>query len=192
MVRVETVARLDALVEPALRIAPLVWDHSAFAGASRGTGHGRAARKCNLGFVGQRAERHAGHIDRDVQHHRTFCERTNYGLGFTLLTIAFNNEASERSRQKRQIVPMRDLLEQRESAHPVAAKLRFDVDVVHHLRREDARRSKNVSLGFRRGSLHDVRPALPRRSGANSNRRWALLRQSCARQTCAFSRSGCL
>ena len=70
VVRVEAVARLDALVEPLLRVAPLVGHHAALAGAGGGAGHGGAAGQRHLGLVGEGAEAHAGDVDGDVQHQR--------------------------------------------------------------------------------------------------------------------------
>ena len=105
MVRVEAVARLDALIEPLRRIAPLVGDHAAFAGAGGGAGHGGAARQSDLGLVGQRAKAHAGDVDRNVEHQRPLRARTDDGLGFALLAIALDDEARQRSGQEGQIVP---------------------------------------------------------------------------------------
>ena len=70
MMRVEAVARLDALIEPLHRIAPLVGDHAALARAGGRARHGGAAGERDLRLVGERAEAHAGDIDRDVELHR--------------------------------------------------------------------------------------------------------------------------
>ena len=67
VMRIEAVARLDALIEPLGRIAPLVGDHAALARAGRRARHGGAARQRGLGLVGERAEAHAGDVDRDVE-----------------------------------------------------------------------------------------------------------------------------
>src|SRR5207245_6988248 len=48
VVRVEPIARLDALVEPLGRVTALVRDHAALAGAGRRAGHRRAARQRDL------------------------------------------------------------------------------------------------------------------------------------------------
>ena len=162
--RVEAVARLDALVEPFHRVAPLVGDHAAFARARSRARHGRAAGERDLGFVRQGTKGHARHIDRDIEHHRSLGARADDGLGVAFLAIAFDDEAGERARQEGQVIPMRDFLEQREAAHAVAAELRLDVDVVHDLRCEDLGRAQEIllALGRRpreggkagRGALH--------------------------------------
>ena len=148
MMRVEAVARLDALVEPFHRIAPLVGDHAAFARAGGGARHGGAAGERDLGLIRKRAEGHAGHIDRDIEHHRALGARADDRLGLAFLAIAFDDEAGQRARQEGEIVPMRDLLEQREAAHAVAAELRLDVDVVHHFGREDLGRAQDIFLAL--------------------------------------------
>ena len=78
VVRVEAVARLDALVEPLVRVAALVGDHAALARAGGGAGHGGAARQRDLGLVGERAEAHAGDVDRDVEHERPLGARADH------------------------------------------------------------------------------------------------------------------
>ena len=137
MMRIEAVARLDALIEPLDRIAPLVGDHAAFAGAGGRAGHGGAAGKRDLRLVGQRAEAHAGDIDRDVERHRPLGARADHRLGIAFLAIALDDEARQRAGQEGEVVPMRDLLEQREAAHAVAAELGLHMDVVDDLGRED-------------------------------------------------------
>ena len=137
MMRIEAVARLDALIEPLDRIAPLVGDHAAFAGAGGRAGHGGAAGKRDLRFVGQRAEAHAGDIDWDVERHRPLGARADHRLGIAFLAIALDDEARQRAGQEGEVVPMRDLLEQREAAHAIAAELGLHMDVVDDLGRED-------------------------------------------------------
>ena len=151
MMRVEAVARLDALIEPLHRVAPLVRDHAAFAGAGGRARHGRAARERDLRLVGERAEAHAGDVDRDVERHRPLGARADHRLGIAFLAIALDDEAGQRAGQKRQIVPVRDLLEQREAAHAVAAELRLDMDVVDDFRREDLTLAEDEALRLGRG-----------------------------------------
>ena len=146
MVRIEAVAGLDALVEPLLGIAALVGDHPALAGARGGTRHGGAAGKRCLGLVGERAEAHAGDVDRDVEHQRALGLGPDHRGGRALLAIALDDEARERARQEGEVVEGRDVLEEREAPHPVAAELRLDVDVVDHLRREDAAPTEDVTV----------------------------------------------
>ena len=136
MVRVEAVARLDALVEPFRGIAPLVGDHAALAGAGGGPGHGGAAGERDLGLEAQRPEAHAGDIDRHVQHQRPLGLGADHRPGLAFLAIALDDEAGQRAGQEGEIVPGRDLLEQREAAHAIAAELALDMDVVDDLRRE--------------------------------------------------------
>ncbi len=146
MMRVEAVARLDALIEPLDRVAALVGDHAALARAGGGARHGGAAGERDLGLVGQRAEAHAGHIDRDVEHHRPLGARADHRLGLAFLAIALDDEARQRAGQEGEIVPMGDLLEQREAAHAVAAELGLHVDVVDDLRREDLAMAEDEAL----------------------------------------------
>ena len=150
MMRVEAVARLDALIEPLDRVAPLVGDHAALARAGGRARHGGAPRERDLRLVGQRAEAHAGDIDRDVEHHRPLGARADHRLGVAFLAIALDHEAGQRARKKGQIVPMRDLLEQREAAHAVAAELRLHMDVVDDLRREDLAVAQDEALRLSR------------------------------------------
>ena len=151
MMRVEAVARLDALIEPLHRVAPLVRDHAAFARAGGGARHGGAAGERDLRLVGESAEAHAGDIDGDVEGHRPLGARSDHRLGIAFLAIALDDEARQRAGQKRQIVPMRDLLEQREAAHAVAAELRLHMDVVDDLRREDLALAEDEALRLGRG-----------------------------------------
>src|SRR6188472_1950894 len=150
MMRVEAVARLDALIEPLDRVAALVGDHAAFAGAGSGASHGGAAGERNLRLVGERAEAHAGHIDRDVERHRPLGLRSYDRLRVAFLAIALDDEAGQRPGQEGEVVPVRDLLEQREAAHAVAAELGLHMDVVDDLRREDPAMTKDEALRFRR------------------------------------------
>ncbi len=150
MMRVEAVARLDALIEPLDRVAPLVGDHAALARARRRARHGGAAGERDLRLVGQRAEAHAGHIDRDVEHHRPLGARADHRLGVAFLAIALDDEAGQRAGQEGEIVPMRNLLEQREAAHAVAAELRLHMDVVDDLRREDLALAEDEALRLSR------------------------------------------
>jgi hypothetical protein len=138
MVRVEAVARLDALVEPLGAIAALVGIMPPSPEQVAVPAIGGAAGQRDLRLEGERAEAHAGDVDRDVQHQRPLGARADDRLGQALLAIALDDEAGQRAGQEGQVVPMRDLLEQREAAHAVAAELRLDVDVVDDLGREDA------------------------------------------------------
>ena len=137
MVRVEAVARLDALVEPFGRIAPFVGDHAAFAGTSGGAGHGGAAGKRCFGLERERAKAHAGDVDRNVQFQRPLRAGTDHRLRLAFLAIALDHETRQRTGQEGQVVPMRNLLEQREAAHPVAAEFRLHMDVVDDFRRKN-------------------------------------------------------
>src|SRR5262249_5871440 len=64
--------------------------------------------------------------------------RAEHGLRLALLAVALDDEPGQRARQEHQLVPVRDGLEHRESAHPVPAEFGLHVDVVDHLGREDA------------------------------------------------------
>src|SRR2546421_997352 len=146
MIRVETVARLDALIEPLRGIAALVGDHAAFARTGRGAGHGRAARQRDLRLIAERTKAHAGDVDRDVQHQRPLGTRSDDGLGLAFLAIALDHETRERAGQERQVVPAGDFLEQREAAHAVAAELALDMDVIDDLRREQGAPAEHMRV----------------------------------------------
>ncbi len=103
-----------------------------------------------LASIGQGAEGHAGHVDRDVEHHGPLGARADDGPRLAFLAIAFDDETGERSRKEGQIVPMGNLLEQREAAHAVAAELRLDVDVVDDLGSENLRTTEDVFPAFGR------------------------------------------
>ena len=137
MVGVEAVAALDALVVPFGRVAALVRDHAAFAGTRRRTGHRRTARERGLRFIGQCAEAHTGNVNRNVEHERPLATRSDHGLRFTLFAVTLDDEARERAREEREIVPARNLLEHRKSAHAVTSEFGFHVNVVDHLGGED-------------------------------------------------------
>ena len=147
VVRVEPVPRLDALVVPLGRVVALRRDHPALARARRGSGHGRALRERHLGFQGERAERHAGDVDRDVELQRVLREaRAEHGRRVALLAVALDDEPRQRPGEEDELVPVRDRLEDREAAHAVAAELGLHVDVVDDLGREDAAAPEDVLL----------------------------------------------
>ena len=148
--RVEAVARLDALVEPLGGIAPLVGDHPALARAGGRARHGSPTRQRRLGLVRQGAKAHPRDIDGDIQIQRLFGPRPNDRPRLAFLAIAFDHKAGQRARQERQVVPMGDLLEQREAAHPIPTKLGLDVDVVDHPGGEHEGRSKSVGIAIER------------------------------------------
>ena len=195
MMRVEAVARLDALIEPLHRIAPLVGDHAALARAGGRARHGGAAGERDLRLVGQRAEAHAGHIDRDVEHHRPLGLGPDHRLGLAFLAIALDDEAGQRAGQEGEIVPMRNLLEQREAAHAVAAELRLHMDVVDDLRRENLALAQDEALRLGRslgaafavlGLAHRFaqRPALTAPVSSRSARDCRSSTIACRRRSC--------
>ncbi len=149
VVRIEAVSGLDALVVPLLRVPALVGDHAAFARAGGGARHGRPARERGLGLIAERAEAHTGDVDRDVEHERAFRARPEHGLRVALLAIALDDEPCQCSRQERQVIPGRDLLEHREAAHAIATELRLDVNVVDDLGREQKALSEPVARALR-------------------------------------------
>src|SRR5260221_313946 len=63
MVRVEAIARLDALIEPLRGIAPFVGNHAALTRACRRAGHGGAPGQRDLGLEAQCPEAHPGDVD---------------------------------------------------------------------------------------------------------------------------------
>ena len=139
MVRVEPVPALDHLVVPLGRQVALGRDHAALARAGRRAGHRGTLGQRHLCLERQRAEAHAGDVDRDVEFQRVLSEaRAENGLGLALLPVALDDEPGQRARQEHQLIPVRDRLEHREAAHPVPAELGLHVDVVDHLGGEDA------------------------------------------------------
>ena len=154
VVRVEPVPALDDLVVPLGRQVALGRDHPALAGAGRRARHRGALGQRHLRLDRQRAEAHAGDVDRDVELDRLLREaRAEHRLGHALLAVALDHEAGERARQEDQLVPVRDLLEHREAAHPVAAELGLHVDVVDDLRREDLAVAEDGALAGLRSRL---------------------------------------
>ena len=148
VVRVEPVPALDDLVVPLGREVALGRDHPALSRAGGGAGHRGALGQRHLRLERQRAEAHAGDVDRDVELDRLLGEaRAEHRLGLALLAIALDHEARERAGQEDQLVPVRDLLEHREAAHPVAPELGLHVDVVDDLRREDLAAPEDGALG---------------------------------------------
>ena len=165
VVRVEPVPALDALVVPLGRVVALRRDHPALARARRRAGHRRALRERHLRLERERAEAHAGDVDRDVELDRLLREaRAEHRLRLALLAVALDHEAGQRARHEHQLVPVRDRLEHREAAHPVAAELGLDVDVVHHLGREDAA----VPEDGLAASVLSRRPCAPHRTSFRS------------------------
>ena len=137
VVRIEPVPALDQLVVPLRRVVALGRDHAAFAGAGCGARHGGAAGEGDLRLVAQRTKAHAGDVDRNVEHQGSLGARSDHGARFALFPIALDDEARQRAGQESQIVPARDLLEQREAAHAIAAELALDVDIVDDFGREE-------------------------------------------------------
>ena len=136
---VEAVAALNHLVVPLGRQLALGRDHPALTRAGGRAGHRRALGQRHLGLQRQRAETHAGDVDRDLELDRLGGKaRAEHGLGLALLTVALDHEPGQGAGHEHQLVPMRDLLEHREAPHPIAPELRLDMDVVDHLGGEDA------------------------------------------------------
>ena len=160
MVRVEAVTRLDALIKPFFRIAPLIRNHAALARAGRGAGHGSATRQRCFCFIRERTETHAGYVDRDIQIKRTLGTRANDGASFTFLAVAFDDEARQGAGHKGEIIPGRDFLEQRQPSHTVAAKLGLDVDVIDHIRRKNEAFAEDGFVTLFAVASHDLLPVL--------------------------------
>ncbi len=168
VIRVEAIARLDALVEPLGRIPAFIGDHPAFAGAGGGSGHGGTTGQRGLGLVGQGAKAHAGDVDRNIKLQRPSGARADHGPGFAFLAIAFDHETGQRSGKKGQVIPMGDLLEQRKAPHPISTEFGLDMDVVHDMGREDGAVADPVHVPGQRGFLcrasvrHFVNPSFRR------------------------------
>ncbi len=148
MVRVEAIARLDALIEPLRGIAPFVGNHAALTRACRRAGHGGAPGQRDLGLEAQCPEAHPGDVDRNIEHQRALGLGADDGLGLALLAIALDDEASQRAGQESQIVPGRDFLEQRESAHAIATELGLYMDVVDDRRRKHEAAAQQVGVAL--------------------------------------------
>ncbi len=186
VVRVEPVPALDDLVVPLRRQVALRRDHPALARAGGRAGHRGALGQGHLRLDRQGAEAHAGDVDRDVELDRVLREpRAEDRLGLALLAVALDDEPGERPRQEHELVPVRDLLEHREAAHPVAAELGLHVDVVDDLRREDPAVPELVGACL---VCHGVPPT--GRACARSARACRSCRASCRRRTSA-SPAGC-
>ena len=146
VVRVEPVPALDALVVPLGRVVALGRDHPALARAGRGPGHGRAPGERHLRLQREGAEAHPRDVDGDVELERLPGEAgAQHRRRVAFLAIALDHEPGQRARQEDELVPVRDPLEDREAAHPVAAQLGLHVDVVDHLGREDAAPPEHLS-----------------------------------------------
>ena len=159
VVRVEPVPALDDLVVPLGRQVALGRDHAALARAGRGAGHRGALGQRHLRLDRQRAEAHAGDVDRDVELDRLLREaRAEHGLRLALLAVALDDEARQRARQEHEVVPVRDLLEDREAAHAVAPELGLHVDVVDDLGREDLALPEDRLSGRARSRQPSWRP----------------------------------
>ena len=90
-------------------------------------------------------KRHARDVDGDVELDRLLGEAgAEHRLRLALLAVALDHEAGQGAREEDELVPVRDRLEDREAAHPVAAELGLDVDVVDDLGREDAAPPEDV------------------------------------------------
>jgi hypothetical protein len=99
VVRVEPVPALDHLVVPLRREVALGRDHPALARAGRRAGHRGALGQRHLRLDRERAEAHAGDVDRDVELDRLLREaRAEDRLGLALLAVALDHEARERAR----------------------------------------------------------------------------------------------
>jgi hypothetical protein len=149
VVGVESIARLDALVEPLGRVTTFVGNHTTFARTRRRARHRGAAGQRRLSFVGKRTKAHAGDVDGDIKHDRLLRARTDHGFSQAFLAIALDDKARQGSRQDGQVIPVRDLLEQGEPAHAIAPKLGLDVDVIHYLPREDLAATQHIGFTAR-------------------------------------------
>ena len=155
VMRVEAVAALDHLVVPLGREVALGRDHPALARAGRRARHRGALGERHLRLQRERAEAHPGDVDGNVELERLLREAAaEHRLGLALLAVALDHEPRQRPGQEDQLVPVRDLLEHREAAHPVAAELGLHVDVVDDLRGED--RAAAEDLALRRGLLGGI------------------------------------
>ena len=106
VVRVEPVPALDALVVPLRRVVALGRDHPALARARRRAGHRGALGERHLGLERERAEAHAGDVDRDVELDRLLREaRAEHRLRLALLAVALDHEARQRARQEHRARP---------------------------------------------------------------------------------------
>ena len=184
VVRVEPVPALDALVVPLRRVVALRRDHPALARARRRAGHRGALGERHLGLERERAEAHPRDVDGDVELDRLLREAgAEDRLRLALLAVALDHEARQRARHEHQLVPVRDRLEHREAAHPVAAELGLHVDVVHHLGGEDAAVPEDGLVG-RCCLVGHVTPSTGR-ACARTARGCRSCRASCRRRTSA-------
>ena len=148
MVWIETVARLNALIEPFFGVAPFVRYHPALPG-TRGTARHRCttSQRC-LCFIRQCAETHAGNVNRNIQLDRTLCPWPNHGFSQALFPVTLDHESGQRTGKECQIIPTWNFLEQRKSPHTIPAELRLDVDIVNHLRRKYKTVPDNICISI--------------------------------------------
>ena len=196
VVRVEPVPALDALVVPLRRVVALRRDHPALARARRRAGHRGALRERHLRLERERAEAHARDVDGDVELDRLLREaRAEHRGRVALLAVALDDEPRERPREEDELVPVRDLLEDREAAHAVAAELGLHVDVVDDLGREDAAPPEDLACAGRPQTLPSSPPQGRRFRGARPRAGWLrrsfrLERRSQAAQITSFFSEG--
>jgi hypothetical protein len=108
VVRIEAVARGQALVDEELRSRALLVGHAAVTSGGRGAERGGREAQRLLGVGGQRAEAHAGHRDRhgelDGPRGVTRAEHRARAAAFA---IAFERVARQRGAEEQQVIEMR-------------------------------------------------------------------------------------
>ena len=110
-----------------------------------------------LNLVALLRQRQAVDLDHVVEHPREDLDHLAERLPVEtcVLRERIDDESRQGARKKRQVIPARNLLKERESAHPITAQFRLNVDIVDHLRREHETAADNVGISFR---CHDIFP----------------------------------
>ena len=137
MVRIESVERLDALVEPLGGIPPFIGDHTTFSRTGSSTSHRCATSQCGFGLITQGTKTHSRNINGNIKFQGAFGFRANHGFGVTLFPVSLNDEPCQGAWHKSQVIPGRDFFEKGEATHSITSKLGLDMNVVDHLWFED-------------------------------------------------------
>ena len=108
IVGVHPVARRKVLVDQVLALPALLGCHPAVAGGGRRADLAGAAAERLLGRPGQRAERHPGDGDRDIQVQRVFgVPVAQHDIGVAAFAVALQRVARHRRAEEQQVVEVR-------------------------------------------------------------------------------------
>src|SRR5579863_4820856 len=138
MMRVETVATRQNLINKLLGGFALGHQHAPVARGGRGANAGCSAAKRDFSVTRERAEAHTCDGDGRFQHNGFFREaRAKQGFGGALLAIAFQRDAAERARDEGQFIERDEFFERAEATNAIAPQFYFDMHIFHHLWRPE-------------------------------------------------------